>query len=240
MNEAQNIPHVFERIPEGIHELILVDGHSSDDTISVARAHWAGLRVVEQTRRGKGNALACGFSVATGEVLVMMDADGSTDPCEIPAFVAALLDGADVAKGSRFAVDGGSDDITRSRRFGNAALNKLSNALHGTDCSDLCYGFMAFWAGVLPALELPEISLPAPRDGSLLWGDGFEVETLIAIRAARSGMRVVEVPSFERNRVHGTSNLNATSDGLRVLRTIFAEVGRRSDAREMVRGASTG
>src|ERR1700742_1710924 len=103
MNEARNLPHVFERMPRSIYEVILVDGNSTDDTVAVAQREWPGIRVVTQTRRGKGNALACGFAAATGDIIAMIDADGSTDPAEIPQFVDALTGGADFAKGPRFA-----------------------------------------------------------------------------------------------------------------------------------------
>jgi glycosyltransferase involved in cell wall biosynthesis len=122
LNEAANLPHVFARMPPGIEEVIVVDGHSSDDTVAVARKLRSDVRVVVQNRRGKGNALACGFAAARGDIIVMLDADGSTDPAEIPLFVDALLDGADFAKGSRFLPGGGSVDITRFRQGGNRLL----------------------------------------------------------------------------------------------------------------------
>ena len=85
-NEANNLPYVLKALPEGLHEVILVDGHSTDDTIEVARTHRPDVKIVQQSRRGKGNALACGFAQLTGDVVVMLDADGSADPREIPAF----------------------------------------------------------------------------------------------------------------------------------------------------------
>ena len=112
-NEARNLPHVLEALPAGLHEVILVHGHSVDDTIEVARRLRPDVKIIQQTRRGKGNALACGFSALSGEIVVMLDADGSADPSEIPAFVAALAAGADFAKGTRFHDGGGSHDITR-------------------------------------------------------------------------------------------------------------------------------
>ena len=120
------------------------------------------VRAITQTRKGKGNAMACGFAAATGDVIVMFDADGSADPAEIPAFVAALVAGADFAKGSRFAPGGGSDDITLLRRTGNAGLNGVANALFGTSYTDLCYGYNAFWADLLPLLDLPDPTTPHP------------------------------------------------------------------------------
>ncbi|WP_229069504.1 glycosyltransferase family 2 protein [Actinoplanes sp. DH11] len=222
LNEARNLPHVFARLPE-VDEIVLVDGGSTDDTVAVARRLRPDIRVVRQNRRGKGNALACGFAAATGDIIVMIDADGSTDPLEIPSFVQTLRAGADFAKGSRFGPRGGSADITRLRRAGNKCLSVLVNALFGTRYSDLCYGYNAFWARHLHVFALDSTS-PAPdnADGRL-WGDGFEIETLLNLRAARADLDIVEVPSFEHSRIHGVSNLNAFTDGMRVLRTIARE-----------------
>jgi glycosyltransferase involved in cell wall biosynthesis len=223
LNEAGNLPHVFSRLPADVHEVILVDGRSVDDTIAVARQLRPDVRVVQQTRRGKGNALACGFEAATGDVIAMVDADGSADPGEIPKFVDALLSGADFAKGTRFAAGGGSTDITRLRRLGNRALGAVVNLCHGTHYSDLCYGFNVFWQKYVPVLDLDATSPPSPMGDGRLWGDGFEIETLIHMRVAEEGLRVAEVPSFEHPRIHGVSNLDAFSDGLRVLTTILVE-----------------
>jgi glycosyltransferase involved in cell wall biosynthesis len=202
-----------------VDEIVVVDGRSVDGTIAVARQLWPDATIVSQTRRGKGNALACGFSAASGDIIVMLDADGSTDPAEIPAYVAALTAGADFAKGSRFCPGGGSCDITRIRRLGNRVLNGIVNLLYGTRYTDLCYGYNAFWSRCLPVLAL-EPGDPGPR---MRWGDGFEVETVINVRIADAGLAVTEVPSFEEKRIHGVSKLNAVSDGMRVLRTIARE-----------------
>ncbi len=230
LNEARNLPHVFALLPADVFEVILVDGNSTDDTIAVARRLRPDVRVVRQTRRGKGNALACGFAVCRGDIIVMLDADGSTDPREIPEFVAALVAGADFAKGSRFVAGGGSTDITRIRRAGNQALNRLANVLNGTRYTDLCYGYNAFWRRCLPTLGLAPGPVVAGEAG-MRWGDGFEIETIINVRVARAGLSVAEVPSFERDRIFGESNLNAVRDGLRVLRTIAHERLRQPNRR---------
>nr|WP_231134282.1 glycosyltransferase family 2 protein [Motilibacter deserti] len=222
MNEARNLPWLAKHMPRGVAEIVLVDGNSVDDTVDVARRLWPDVRVVTQTRRGKGNALACGFHAATGEIIVMIDADGSMDPGEIPYYVDALVAGADYAKGSRFSSGGGSSDITRVRALGNRALNTLTNSLHGTRYSDLCYGYNAFWRRILPVLAL-DPGEPGEAAAERRWGDGFEVETLINIRVHTAGLQIAEVASFESERLFGTSNLNAVSDGLRVLRTIAIE-----------------
>ncbi len=225
LNEARNLPHVFARLPADVHEVIVVDGHSVDDTIAVARQLWPNVRIVLQSRRGKGNALACGFAAATGDIIAMIDADGSADPGEIPRFVEALVAGAEFAKGTRFAPGGGSDDITRLRALGNRMLVGFVNLCHGSRYTDLCYGYNAFWARLVPLLGLDAES-PPPPNGGRLWGDGFEVETLIHLRVAAAGLAVTEVPSFEHSRIHGVSNLSAATDGFRVLRTILAELRR--------------
>src|SRR5664280_2622973 len=82
-NEALNLPLVFADLPADLHEVILVDGASTDDTVKVAQELRPGITIIGQTRKGKGNALACGLKAASGDFIVLMDADGSTDPAEI-------------------------------------------------------------------------------------------------------------------------------------------------------------
>ena len=235
-NEAKNLPHVFGLLPDDIHEVIVVDGHSVDGTVDVARALLPDVRIVLQNRRGKGNAMACGFAHATGDIVVMLDADGSADPREIPRFVAALAQGADFAKGSRFADGGTSDDITRTRAWGNRWLNRVANALFRTPYTDLCYGYNAFWLHCLPALELDAADRGVTDK---LWGDGFEIETIINTRMAKAGVRIVEVPSHEFERIHGESHLNTWRDGVRVLRALVVErVNRKGTRHRIVRRPS--
>jgi glycosyltransferase involved in cell wall biosynthesis len=214
LNEAKNLPHVFASLPADVYEVVLVDGKSTDNTVGVARELFPMVRIVGQSGRGKGNALVSGFAACTGDIIVMLDADGSANGREIPAFVAALQTGADFAKGSRFIAGGGSSDITVLRRCGNWFFSTLVNLLFRTRYSDLCYGYNAFWAYCLPALNVD--------------CDGFEVETLLNIRAAKAGLRVIEVPSFEEDRIYGESNLRTFRDGWRVLRTILKERFRRT------------
>ncbi|GGW96644.1 glycosyltransferase family 2 protein [Streptomyces lomondensis] len=208
-NEARNIPWVFEQIPDCVDEVILVDGDSVDATVHVATRCLPTVRNVEQNGPGKGNALRTGFLAANGDYIVMMDADGSMLPGEIPHYLHFLDNGFDFVKGSRFIAGGGSLDITRIRRLGNQLLLAAVNHLYDTKLTDLCYGFCAFRRDFLDDLDLHS--------------SGFEIETEMIAHALRSGLRIAEVPSLELPRRSGRSNLHAISDGRRVLRTLLSE-----------------
>lgn len=212
LNEQENLKHVLPRIPSLVDEVILVDGASTDRTVEVARDLIPSITVVQQRGRGKGAALRTGFEAATGDIIVTLDADGSTDPAEIPYFVHALLAGADVAKGSRFLHGGGTSDMPLHRRLGNGVFVHLVRRLYGGRYTDLCYGYNAFWRRALDLLDLD--------------GDGFEIESMINIRVLRAGLRILEVPSFEASRVVGQGRLRTIPDGWRVLRTILRERNR--------------
>src|SRR5947209_2072051 len=187
LNEAQNLHYVLPYIPPIASEVFLVDGHSTDDTIAVAQQLLPTIQIIRQEGKGKGDALRAGFAACTGDIIVMIDADGSTDPNEITRFVEVLLQGNDVAKGSRFITGGGSHDITFLRSLGNYWLSQLVNILFGTRYSDLCYGYNAFWNRCLDAIHLD--------------CNGFEIETQINIRMHMAGLKIVEVPSIERPRI---------------------------------------
>jgi len=209
LNEAANLPYVLPEVPSIVDEVVIVDGGSRDGTVDLAREFLPDARIVVERRPGKGRALRRGFEEASGQIIAMMDADGSMDPGELPTLVAMLLGGADVAKGSRFLQGGGTSDMETVRRLGNHALRSVVRLAFGGRYSDLCYGYMAFWRHVLPVF-----------DGA---GDGFEVETFFNVRALAAGLHIAEAPSFERRRLHGESHLHTFRDGFRVLRTIARE-----------------
>ena len=209
LNEARNLEHVLRKIPAWVDEVVIVDGRSTDDTVKEALRLRPDAVIVLESLPGKGRALLAGFAACSCPLIVTFDADGSMDPGEIPAFILALLLGADFAKGSRFLQGGGTFDMSLLRRVGNRALTGAVRLAFGARFTDLCYGYNAFWADVLPFLQ----------------GDaaGFEIETHMNLRALGHGLRVVEVPSYERRRIHGVSNLRTFTDGFRVLRTIIRE-----------------
>ena len=200
---------MLPNIPEWVHEVIIVDGQSTDATIEVARSLLPDVRIVQQDGRGKGAALRSGFAAASGDIIVMLDADGSTNPAEISAYVGSLLAGADFVKGSRFMQGGGTADMQWYRRLGNQCFVWIVRMLFGSAYSDLCYGYCAFWKRILPQLHLTS--------------DGFEIETMMNVRALRARLKVSEVASFESPRIHGSSHLRTFPDGWRVLKTIGGE-----------------
>ncbi|MBV9828393.1 MAG: glycosyltransferase family 2 protein [Alphaproteobacteria bacterium] len=209
LNEAKNLPGLLPRIPRWAHELIIVDGRSTDRTIDVALRLYPTARIVLEKQRGKGAALQAGFRAATGDIIIMLDADGSMAPEEAISFVGALMSGADLVKGSRFVQGAGSDDISIIRLLGNWGLTQAVRMLYGCSFSDLCYGYIGFWAKHAECLRCD--------------CDGFEIETLINVRALKSRLKIVEVASFETPRVNGDSNLRAIPDGIRILKTILRE-----------------
>jgi glycosyltransferase involved in cell wall biosynthesis len=210
-NEARNIAWVLEQVADDVNEIILVDGDSTDVTLITARSLRPDIKVVRQTGVGKGSALRTGFLAASGDIIVMMDADGSMAPQEIRHYLHFLTNGYDFVKGSRFIGGGGSLDITLFRRLGNRFLLAVFNSLYGSDLTDLCYGFCAFHRRYLDHLELT--------------ATGFEIEAEMTVRAIQAGLRVAEVPSLELPRRAGKSNLRAIRDGRRVLSTVLR--GRR-------------
>jgi glycosyltransferase involved in cell wall biosynthesis len=217
LNEAENLEWVLEHLPSWVSEVVLVDGLSVDHTERVARKLRTDVIVVHQPQKGKGAALRAGFAAATKDIVVMIDADGSTNPQEMDRFVKALQDGAEFVKGTRHGAGGGSEDITYIRRAGNLSFVKLVNLMYGSKFTDLCYGYCAFWRSSLDALALT--------------ADGFEIETQLVLNAVKAGLKIEEVPSIELSRRAGVSNLNAVRDGLRVLGTIMDERPGRDDRR---------
>ncbi len=213
LNEAGNIPYILNSIPDWVSEIIIVDGRSGDDTERVAKVLRPDVQIVHQQRRGKGAAIRAGLEAAKGDIYIILDADGSMDGAEIVKFRDALLAGADYVKGSRFAPGGGSVDITRLRRLGDWGICFLIRVLFGARYSDGTYGFKGIWADRLDLIQIDT--------------DGFEVELLIDIRAHRANLRTAEVPCFETNRIHGTSNLNAFRDGISCFNVIVRERFRR-------------
>ena len=220
LNEAKNLPLVLPYLPIAwIDEVILVDGRSTDNTVEVARTLLPTIKVVMEQKKGKGAAMNAGYRAATGEILIVVDADGSNDPREIPRFVQALMMGADMVKGSRFAHGAGTTDMPFIRQLGNSFFTITCNILFGTHWTDLCYGYHAFWRHCLEVVDVSDTP-------------GFEIDTALYLRAAREQLHVTEVPSFEGYRFFGVGKLQTIPDGWRVLKIIIRERLKKSRTTE--------
>ncbi len=209
LNEVLNIKEVFPNIPDFIDEIVVVDGNSTDGTIEEIMKFRKDAKIIVEKPRGKGSAMELGFKKATGDLLIMMDADGSHDPKEIPSLLEPILDGYDVSKGSRLLTGGGSADFTPFRRLGNGIFVAMVNIMFGANYTDLCYGYRAFKKEALEKIHCRS--------------KGFEIETEQSILMKKAGLKIKEVPSFEARRINGNSNLNSFKDGFKILNIILKE-----------------
>jgi glycosyltransferase involved in cell wall biosynthesis len=220
-NEEANIYRLISEIPLQVHEIIVIDGNSLDETYNVAKSHPNCTKVIRQTAKGKGAALSRGFAESSGDIVITLDADGSTNPEEIPNFINEINFGAHLVKGSRKIINGGSEDLTVFRDLGNLFLTRVANILFKTRWTDLAYGYIAISRELLNELKIDEYD--DQYSTKLKYGQGFEIESLICCRTARLGYTIKEVPSIERKRWSGSSNLKSIPDGFRALYSILSE-----------------
>ena len=210
LDEEKSICSIIEKCLKFTDNILVVDGRSNDDTVRLAKE--MGVNVVIQNGKGKGAAIREALGHSNNEVIVMLDADGSMRPEEIPLFFDGINSGADIVKGSRMIYHGGSNDITLFRRFGNFIFITLINTFLNTNYTDLCYGYMAFNKNAVEKLL------------NCLNCDGFNIEAEIIVKATRMGLKIMEIPSFELKRVHGKSKLRTCRDGFKILLTILKEL----------------
>ncbi|XVV10636.1 glycosyltransferase family 2 protein [Actinoplanes sp. CA-131856] len=189
VRDPAGLPLLLRGLPP-VDEVVVVAEAGSAAAVA-ARSLRPGAVVVSPTRPGPGNALASGIAAARGDVVVTLNGDGSTDPAEIPRFVAALVAGADVVTGSRYVA--GGRDLTggRFRRWADLILIWCLNVLLGTRRTDPGFGYTALWRDAVDQLNLPD---PSMRAGAS-WGEGPEIAPLLTIRPATRGLGVTEVPS---------------------------------------------
>lgn len=208
-NEADNLSWFLPKLKKYVDEIILVDGNSTDNTVEIAKELAPNAKILHQEGDGKGNALKLGLKHVSGDYIVTIDADCSHDPAEIPHFITPLRNDYDVVKGSRLLGDAGSADLTPLRLVGNLLFVKLSNLVHGTEFTDLCYGFVAFKREALEKFTINATE--------------FNIEAEMAIRMHKAGLKIIETPSFEKKRRHGETNLSPIIQGVKILLTIFQE-----------------
>ncbi len=214
LNEAENLPHVLTRIPVWVHEILLVDGHSTDDTVDVAQRLRPGIRVLCQPGKGKGDALRHGIKHASGDIIITLSADLETDPNEMPKFIRPLLDGYEFVKGTRFSWNPFRLRFPKDKPFhrliGNFVITLTFDLLFAKPFTDLCSGYNAFWKRAIERVNLVS-------------RDGFENEPLITTRVVKAGLQVKEVFHTDRGRMAGCSKAPAWRDGFRDIKTVTRE-----------------
>lgn len=192
-NEVQNLPYVLEHVKAYVDEMLVVDGHSTDGTPELALRY--GARVVQDNRKGKGDAIRVGIQEARGDVIVFVDADCSHNPHDIPALVAPILRGdADHVTGSR--VLGGSEELHGDfgkfmRRFGSDIITMGINLRFDVGLTDSQNGFRAIRTEVARRLDLRE--------------EITTIEQEMIIKSLSIGARMAEVPTREFARLAGQS-----------------------------------
>jgi len=198
LNEEQNLPHVLPQIPVWIDEILLIDGHSEDNTVAMVKKLYPRVRVLAQPGKGKGDAIKYGVLEATGDIIVTLDADGQNDPKDIQKFITPLLKGFDLAKGTRLS-RGRPKNMPRYRWFGNKILAFTSNILYGTRYSDVCSGYNAFKRRAFQSLKLTN--------------DGFAMEQEMMVKAKKAGLKVTEVEHYDAGRLACYSKVSGIKQG---------------------------
>ena len=212
-NEEVTLPQVLDDLNKVIPTLtgysvdvFVVDDRSTDRTADIAKSKGATV-IANKKRSGKGMALRAGFEQATGELLLMLDADYSHRAEEIPVFLAAMKDGVGLVIGSR--VVGGSEEYHHVRALGNVFLSATLGLCMGRYLSDALNGFKLFRRGVFHDFKYTSAN--------------FEMEIEIIANTLRSGLRIVEVSSHERARAGGEMKSRVIRHGTRFLLRILYE-----------------
>jgi len=201
LNEFESIGQVLKELPRNLDEILVVDGYSSDGTPELVKS--LGYEVIMQQGKGYGAAFLTGIKKAKGDVLVLMDGDGSHNPADIPRLLEKVSEGYDAVFGSRYLPGSGSEDDTIIRYFGNKVFTYFTNLVHHVGISDSLYLFAAIRREVFERIKLS--------------GLGFEFCVEVPIKVHLAGFKIAEVPCFERKRFYGKSRVNAFFHGLRIL-----------------------
>ncbi len=205
LNEEATIGPLVQEFAGMGYPVLVVDGHSADRTVELARA--AGAEVLLQEGKGKGAAVVQALRAIREPIVVMMDGDGTYLPSEVERLLAPVREGmADHVIGNRFARPE-SGAFTRLNFFGNKVLNKLFGLGYGVWLSDILSGYRAFRREAVLAQNLNR--------------SGFEIETEMTVESVKQGHRFAEVPITYRPRVSGmAAKLHPLRDGMRIFWTI--------------------
>lgn len=204
-DESGAIGRVLKEISKNIiDEIIVVDGHSKDNTAKEVKAELrpGKDKFILQKKKGFGNALLQGFKIAKGDVVIIMNGDGSHNPKDIPALLKKIKQGYEYVIASRYAKGGRSDDDTLIRFIGNRTLTFITNLLHGSHVTDSLHFFTAITRSGFKKLHLAST--------------GFDFCIEILIEAHKAGLKFAEVAVVERPRFAGKSKVNIFSAGAKI------------------------
>ena len=208
-NEEENLIHILPRIPEWVDEILIIDGHSDDKTVGVAKELCPRAKVLQQFHDGKGEALRYGIEQASGDIVVTLDADGSTNPEDMIDFITPLKNGYDYAKGSRF-LKMIPHKKPLHRIIGNWIITMTFDVLFFRRYTDFCCGYNAFWKSSINRVNLVSFSY-------------FADEPLINCRVRKSGLKVIEVACIDEGRIGGESKSPSWRQGFGAIKTILRE-----------------
>lgn len=207
-NERTGLERMMPRIKRSwADEIVVVDNHSTDGTIAYCRQH--GYRIVQQSRRGRGEAFRVGLRNTKSDIIVYFSPDGNEVPEDIPKLIRRMQQGYDMVIASRFTKRYRSDDAGIVRGSGNWFFTTLINALFGTHVTDAVNGFRAIRRKVMEDLR---------TDAQF-----FDIEIQMTMRCAKRGYRIAEIPTREPKRLGGEGRLNTIIDGTKYLRTVLRE-----------------
>jgi glycosyltransferase involved in cell wall biosynthesis len=204
-NEEKNIPEILKMLVEVAKdlpsiEIIVIDDGSTDGTVNQVERFSSDIKLVKHTKNiGKGAALVTGFAEASGDVVVVQDADLEYSPYDIPKLVKPILSGeADVVFGSRF--KGNPKGMKLGNYLGNKLISTTTRLLYGLPITDVMTGHKVFSKKVIDSMDLTE--------------DGFKIEPEIAAEVFYGGWRYAEVPISYNRRLVGKSKFRFLRDGI--------------------------
>jgi len=213
LNEAESIKQLIDEIPRDyVDEIIVVDGNSMDGTGKVV-GNFKDVILLHQATKGFGSAIREGINYAKGDVVVILNADGSHNPAEIPKLLEKINEGYDYVMAERYSETAHSEDDTWFRRFGNKLITATVNIVHGSQLKDSLYLFTAIRKKSLGNLNLKS--------------DGFEFCIEIVVKAYKYKLKLAEVPSLERKRIAGKSKVKPIIHGFIIMKEVLKAINYR-------------
>ena len=215
LNEIEGVRTLYDRIPfDAVDECFVVDGGSIDGTVEFFREK--GIKVVPQEIKGRGEAFRIAVKRAEGDHLIFFSPDGNEDPGDIPKLLELLAMGYDIAIASRFlsGSQNEEDDLRFPwRAWANRAFTFIANIIWNTNRNYITDSINGYRAIKKEAFNKLNISAP-----------GFVIEYQMSIRAMKLGLKVVEIPTVEGQRIGGVSTAKSIPTGLLFLRFLLKEI----------------